>query len=48
MYSKRTSYLALYDLCNAENITRMTESSHKNVIYSITQNVTNFVHFIIN
>lgn len=34
--------LGLYDFCNAENANRIMESSHKNEIYSIMQNVIEF------
>ncbi len=32
-----------YDFCDAENVDRFVESSHKNGIYSLTWNVTECV-----
>ncbi len=37
------SLLGPYDFRDAENVDGITESSHKNVIYSLTRNVTEFV-----
>lgn len=42
------SSLRTFDLCNAENADRIAESSHSNVIYSITQNVMQFGKFCVN
>ncbi len=40
--------LGLYDFCDAENVDGITESSHKNGIYCITRNVTEFSKFWMN
>ncbi len=36
-------FLGPYDFCDAENADGIAESSHKNGIYSLTWNVTEFV-----
>ncbi len=41
-YMKDT-YVGPYDFHDAENADGIAESSHKNGIYSLTQNVTEFV-----
>ncbi len=40
--------LGPYDLSDVENVDGMAESSHKNGIYCITQNITEFAKFWMN
>ncbi len=41
-------FVGPYDFCNVENTDRLAESSHKNGIYCITRNVTEFAKFWMN
>ncbi len=40
---QRDTIIGPYDFRDAENVDRITESSHKNRIYSLMRNITEFV-----